>query len=1044
MLPTILKKLLALSASLLLAAVLKGQTTEVHGTVSQAADGAAIAGATVMVEGGSEATVTGIKGDYSIKAAEGSTLVFSFLGMQTQRITVGKQTAIDVKMLAEDKVIEDVIVVAYGTSKKESFTGSAEVVSGEKLKNRSVTDVTKALDGQVAGVMTTSGGGQPGSGAELRIRGFGSINASSSPLLVVDGVPFDGDLNSINSSDIESMSILKDASAGALYGARGANGVVLITTRRNKGAGDKISVQLSAKVGVSSRAIPFYNTMSAKEYMEHMYSATYHDLLYTEGYLPDVARSMTIDKLSRSILGKDGIYNIFDKAPEQLFDQNGKIVSDAKTKYSADWMKEAQAVAPIRQEYQLSVNGAGEKSKYMASLSYLDEKGTLKTTGFKRYTGRVGVDFTPKKWLDFGANMSYAHTNSDFLGSEGTSNNTNVWYSAMLMAPIYPVYRINADGSYYTENGKKVFDYGQSRPAGAQNNRNSVATLFEDDFYTLTDNVSGRAYLAVNWKGIKLSTNLGIDNVNTNETTNYNPYYGNAAGTGRLTKENSRVMSYTWNQLLTYQTEIGKHSIDAMVGHEFYHYLFTYLIGERTGFPFGDYDDLSMGSTIAEANSATDRYAINSYMSRLNYNYADRYYLSASFRMDASSRFKKENRWGSFWSVGASWRLSQEAFLKDVRWVDNITLKASYGVQGNDNLGSFYAWQSLYNMNYPNSNESGAVIGSIENKDITWEKNGNFNAGLEFKLLGRITGTVEWYNRTTTDLLLEYPMAISLGFPGYYANVGSMVNRGWDITLGGDIISNKDWRWNVTVMASTLSNKVKKLTGEGDDIVSGVYIIREGEELNTFYMAKSAGVDPTTGEQLYWAYEKNADGSMKPGTEYITNDATVAASSKYLQGSRIPDVYGSISTTLSFRNFDLGVLMTYSVGGKIYDAIYQAMMEPSFIGQTYHRNALRSWRTQGEITDVPRATTSLSSQISDRFLVDASYFAIKNITLGYNLPSRLLAKAGIGALRVYLSADSPWIFTHLKGINPQANFSGSTSYSYTPNRTVTLGVDLKF
>ena len=1030
----------AIAVMLLSAGALSAQT--IRGTVTDAANGSPLTGAMVRVEGGS-AVITGLQGEYTIGATKGQVVEFSFLGMKTQRITVAESTVIDVKMVADDTVLDDVIVVAYGTTKKESFTGSAEVVSGEKLKNRSVTDVSKALDGQVAGVMTTSGGGQPGSGAEIRIRGFGSINASNAPLLVVDGVPFDGDLNSINSNDIASMSVLKDASAGALYGARGANGVVLITTKRGQSGQEKVTVQLSAKVGVSDRAIPTYNTMSAGEYMEHMYRAAYNDLVYTEGYLPKNAREEAAELMAGMILGANSIYNIYDKPVSELFDENGRIVSDARQKYTADWLGEAQAKAPLRQEYQLSVNGSSDKSKYTTSFSYLDEEGTLKTTGFERFTGRVGLDVTPKKWLDMGMNLNYAHSNSDFLGASG-SENSNVWYSAMMMAPIYPVYQVDEKGNYVLENGEKVFDYGQSRPAGAQNNRNSVGMLFDDDYNTFSDNLSGRAYMGVNWKGLKLSTNFGLDNVNTNMTTRFNRHHGNAAGTGRLNKTHERVMSYTWNQLLTYNKTVRKHSFDVMAGHEFYHYKYTYLMGEKTGFAFDEFDDLAMGSTIADTNSATDLYAINSYMSRLNYSYDDRYYFSASYRMDASSRFKKENRWGSFWSVGASWRLSHEAWLKDVEWINNITLKASYGVQGNDNLGSLYAWQSLYDMNYSNANASGAIIGSVETPDVTWEKNGPLNLGLEFRLFGRMTGTIEWYNRTTSDLLLEHPMAVSLGFPSYYANVGSMVNRGWDITIGGDVISTKDWRWNITLMASTLTNRVKQLTDNGEDIVSGNYLIREGEELNTFYLAKSAGVDPATGDQLYWAYQKDKNGNRIPGTDYVTNDATVATGCKYLMGSRIPDVYGSISTSLSFRDFDLSVLMTYSVGGKIYDGVYRSLMEPTFVGQAYHRNALRGWTTPGEITDVPKVTTTLTTLASDRFLVDASYFAFKNISLGYRLPAAALKKAGIEGLRIYVSADSPWIFTHLQGMNPQASFSGSTSYTYTPNRTLTLGVDLKF
>ena len=1019
------------------------QQKTVTGTVTDES-GEPVMGAAVIIKNTTEATMTDYDGKYAISVEKGEILVFSFLGMAPCEVPVSDSYIINVTMHTDREVLDEVLVVAYGTAKKESFTGSAETVKGDRFKTRPATDITKMMDGQVAGVMATSGGGQPGSGAELRIRGFGSVNASNAPLIVVDGVPFDGDLNSINSTDIESMSVLKDASAGALYGARGANGVVLITTKRQSGEEGKLTVNLSAKIGVSSRAIPEYETLSAKEYMELMYQASYNDLVYTEGYLPATASSMTAGRLSKLILGTDDIYNIYDRPVSSLFDSNGKIVPEVRKKYDENWLDEAEAPFPTRQEYQLSVNGSSGASDYYASLSYLNEKGILKTTGFKRYTIRAGADTSPKEWFDLGASLNYSHSDSQFLGSDGTTNNTNVWYSAMLMAPIYPVYEKNPDGSDVLENGERVFDYGMSRPAGAQNNRNSVATLFDDDYYTISDNLTGRAYAAVSWKGLKLTSNIGVDNVNAYESTNFNRHSGNATGTGRLTKETSKMTSYTWNQLLSYNREFGRHDIDAMAGHEFYRYEYRYFIGERTGFPFDGYDDLGMGSTISQANSATERYAINSYLFRLNYSYADKYYLSGSFRMDASSRFKKENRWGAFWSAGASWRISQENFLKDVSWINNITVKASYGVQGNDNLGSFYAWQSLYNMNYPNGNNSGAVIGSIENPDVTWEKNGNLNIGLEFRLLDRISGTIEWYDRRTDDLLLEAPMAISLGFPGYYANVGSISNSGFDITLGADIISAKDIRWNITLIGSTLRNRVLKLTDGGEDIVDGVYLIREGEEINSFYMAKSAGVDPTTGDQLYWAYEKDASGNMIEGSEYVTNDATAAAGSKYIMGSRIPDLYGSISTSFRYRNIDLNLLCTYSIGGKVYDTIYNSLMEPSFVGQTYHRNVLRAWTSPGQFTDVPKVTTNATTQISDRFLINASYFGIKNISVGYTFPEKWMEKLKMNSLRVYFTADSPWLFTCLKGMNPQESFTGSTGYSYTPNRTFSIGVDLSF
>ena len=1020
-----------------------GQRVTVKGTVTDAEDGSPLPGVVVMQKGGGVSATTDLDGHYSIGVPADATLTFSLLGMLEREVLVNGRSEIDIQMSPDVNQLEDVLVVAYGTSTKESFTGSAEVVSSAKLKDMPVSNVSKMLDGQVAGVMTTSGSGQPGSGASILIRGFGSINASSSPLIVVDGVPFDGSLSSLNANDIESITVLKDASAGALYGARGANGVVMVTTRTGASEQDALSIDFSARVGVNSRALPFYETLSASEYMEQMYRASYNDLVYTEGYLPSVAKGMTVDRLARNILGNDNVYNIYDRQPSELFDEDGKLVPGLKQKWDENWIEAASARFPVRQEYQFSVSGASKVSKYMASLGMLDEKGTLQTTGFKRYSARLNSDFTPFDWLEFGLGANYTRTRSDFLGSTGTTN-TNVWYSAMMMAPIYPVYMKNPDGTDCLENGQKVFDYGASRPAGAQNNRNSVATLFDDDYYTLQDNIDIRTRLALNLGPFKLSTSLGADTVSEFDTTNYNRHSGNAAGTGRLTKEHKSMVSYTWNQLLSFNKKFSGHAIDAMAGHEFYSYNLRYLMAERTGFPFDNYDELGMGSTIADGYSESESYAIDSYLFRTNYSYADKYYTSVSLRTDASSRFKKEHRWGKFWSVGASWRISQEDFLADRSWINNITLKASYGVQGNDNIGSYYAWQSLYDMNYPNATNSGAIIASIESQDVTWEKNGNLNAGLEFRLLGALSGTIEWYSRKTTDLLLEYPMAISLGFPGYYANVGSMVNRGFDITVGYDIVNRPEAFWNVSLMASTVRNKVLSLVSDDADITNGIYLLRVGEPINTFYVARSAGVDPANGDQLYLAYKKDESGKRIEGSEYVTNNPTVASGSKWMCGNRIPDVYGSLSTSARFRGLDFSLMLTYSLGGKIYDGTYSSLMEPSFVGQTYHKNSLRAWTEPGQVTDVPKVTTTTTTISSDRFLVDASYLAFKSCSLGYTFDSSLLRRCNIKSLRLYAAAENIWLFTGMQGLNPQASFSGSTSYTYTPNRTVSVGIDLKF
>lgn len=1017
-------------------------TVTVRGQVSVASDGSPLPGAAVLEKDGKGYAITDLDGKYELSVPSDAVLVFSCLGMTEVTMPINGRTVIDVAMESEATQLEDVLVVAYGTASKSSFTGSAETIRGDKLRDRPVADVSKMLDGQVSGVMTTSGSGQPGSSSGIMIRGFGSINASSSPLIVVDGIPYDGSLNSLNPNDIESMSVLKDASAGALYGSRGANGVVIVTTKSG-GSQDSVTIDFTARTGVNSMAIRPYKTVSASQYMEQMYRAVYNDLVYTEGYMPNVALDNTPSRLAKTILGIDDRYNIFDKNVADLFDAQGKVVADAQQRYQANWLDEAKATLPMRQEYLFSMSGGSQLSKYMASVGYLDEKGTIKTTGFRRISARVGAEFTPYEWFDFGLNANFSNSRSDYLGASGTEAN-NIWYSAMMMAPIYPVYETYDDGSIVYKAGERVFDYGASRPAGAQNNRNCIATLFDDDYYRINDNINLRGHMGIKFGDFRLSTSLGADVINVNTTTMYNRNNGNAVGTGRLTKENQRVQSYTWNQLLTYKKSWGQHTVDAMAGHEFYNYVAHYLVGQRTGFPFDKFDELGLGSTLAEANSVGDIYSIDSWLCRANYNLADKYYFSGSIRTDGSSRFIKQHRWGVFWSLGASWRLSQEDFLKDVSWINNMTLKASYGVQGNDNIGDYYAWQALYDMNYPNANLSGAIISSLENQDVTWEKNGNVNVGLEFKLLGRLSGTIEWYRRTTTDMLLEYPIAISLGFPGYFANVGKMYNTGLDMTFGYDIISKPGLFWNVTLMASTVHNKVVSLTGNGEDINNGVFLIREGETLNTFYMARSAGVDPATGEQLYLAYEKDENGAPLPGSEYVTNDATVASGCKWLCGSRMPAVYGSLSSSLHVGGFDLSTMLTYSLGGRIYDSTYRSLMEPSFVGQTYHVNSMRAWQKAGDVTDVPKITTTSTSVINDRFLVDASYLTLKSIAVGYTFSKPWMEKAHIRSARVYASGDNLLMLSAMRGLNPQSSFSGSTSYTYTPNRTVSLGIDLKF
>lgn len=979
------------------------------------------------------------------------TLMISFIGFQTQEVAVKSQVNVVLKSDAE--VLDEVMVVAYGTAKKASFTGSAATISGDKIESRPITNVTKALEGQSTGVLTTSGSGQPGESASIVIRGFGSINASQNPLYVVDGVPYDGTLSSINPSDIESMTVLKDASAGALYGARGANGVVMITTKQGKEG--KTNVSWRSTAGWSSRAIPEYETVNQKDFVQLSYEAARNSYAFGNGYSWEQAEAMARASLARNLGGAAGeLYNPFKNYTwDQLIDPaTGQVRADAVAAWNEPWLDAVQHNRAFRHEHQLSLTGGTEKTKYMFSLGYVNEDGILTNTGFQRYNGRTNITSEVTDWFKGNMNVSLTHSIMNYSQYDGSST-SNVWYSAQFISPLFPVYIKDENGDDLLDaNGNPQLDYGESGRPGSYNDYNPLGGLTDDKSYVKNDAASLRTGFTLGsdkedfgmFKGLKFAVNFGMDYRNMSQMDYMNMYHGNQANAGGLLqKYNTRMLSYTFNQLLTWNRSFDEHDFDVLLGHEFYAYQNEYLSAGRTGLVDGILE-LRPGAVLYDADSYTDKYRIESWFGRLNYNFNEKYYFSVSLRTDGSSRFQKEHRWGTFWSVGGNWRISNEAFMKDITWVNNLALKVSYGEQGNDNIGSYYAWQGLYDLSWTNENNPGAMPSTLQNTDLTWEKNGNLNVGIEALLFDqRLSINAEYYNKKTTDMLLNYPMATSTGYNGYSANVGSMRNSGFEFEIKGTVIRTDDLTWNLSWMGSTVNNKVLKLTSESPEIINGIYSIKEGMPINTFYMAKAAGVDPATGAQLYWAYDKDENGN-KIGEDYITSDYSKANNSKYYLGSRIPTLYGSIGTDLSWKGIDLSILTTYSLGGKIYDSLYAGSMNNMYYNSTWNAHALRRWQKPGDITDVPRIEVAGTYATNDRFLIDASYFAIKNITLGYTLPKAWMQKARLGSVRVFASVDNLALFTHLQGMDPQYNFSGSTDYAYAPNKTWSLGFEVNF
>ena len=1048
-----------LAALFLMAGTALAQT-KVNGTVTSQEDGQPVIGASVLVVGTQVGTVTDANGRFELTVPAGKkTLRITYVGMEP--IEVSARSNMRIMLTNDQKALDEVIVVAYGTAKKSSFTGSAAAVGGEKIASRPVTNVTKALDGQVTGVMTTSGSGQPGSGSSVVIRGFGSINASNNPLYVVDGVPYGGNISSINPQDIESMTVLKDASASALYGARAANGVIIITTK--KGKEGRPQIQLHNTVGWSWRGVDKYETVSQADFVQLTFESLRNSYQYGSGYSREDATTLAIADLGVKLGGSSNPeqYNPFKNYTwSTIIDPTtGKIQPDAVSAYDDQWYDAIYNKGALRHEHTMSLNGGTDRTNYMVSLGYISEDGILKNTGFERYSARTNIDSQVTDWFKAGLNTNLAYTKSNYNQYSDTQT-SNPWYTAQFMGPIYPTYLKDAQGNtVYDNNGEPVFDYGETgRPVA--NDFNSLGDLSLDKSYSTNDNASARAYLtfgsdkeSFGWaKGLKFNLNVGIDYINSSTTETSNKYHGNAKNAlGRVYKYNERYQTYTFGQQLTWNRKFGDHSLGALLGHEYYEYKYNYLYAAKANIVDG-IDELRPAATLYDADSYSYKHSIESWLGRIQYNYMDKYYFDASLRSDGSSRFHKDNRWGTFWSVGANWRITAEEFMKKFTWLNNLSFKISYGENGNESIldadgyQNYYVWQNLYSLGYPNANRIGGFVSTLENKDISWEKNGMLNIGLEGALLdNRLRFSIEFFNKKTKDMLLKYPMALSTGFTGYDANVGNMRNWGWEFMVSGTLVKTKDVVWNMTWMGTIQKNEVQKLTAESNQIASGNYIIKEGYPLYTFYMPRSAGVDPATGQQLYWAYESMDDDGNVVG-EYITTDYSKASASRYFSGNRIPDLYGSIGTELKlFDCVDLSILTTYSIGGKILDSRYTSSMMNLYYGNTWNTNILRRWQNPGDVTDIPRVEVAGNVVTTSNYLVNASYFAIKNITLGYTLPKRYARKAYLESVRLYASFDNVALFSHLKGMDPQYNLHGvGTNYSYVANKNFTIGLDINF
>ena len=947
--------------------------------------------------------------------------------------------------------IEEVVVVAYGVQKKSTLTGSNIQVGAKKIEDRPISNVLQALDGAGAGIQISSGSGQPGDGPTIRIRGAGSYLASNEPLIVVDGIPFPGNLNSINPNDIESLNVLKDAASTSLYGSSAANGVILVTTKKGKKNSSRVT--LSTSTGIISRFVPEYDRVGPQDYYTLAWTSMRNGRLLTAGQTLATANAFASANLISGNL-KTNVFNV----PNAQLVVDGVFNPNAQLKYNDfDWGRALMGVG-IRQEHNVSFSGGSDKSTFYSSLNYLKEEGYVIKSDFERIGLRLNADSQIKSWLKVGTSLNGTITSGsnavDGVNSNASFINPYRW--TRTMGPIYSPYQHDpvTGERMYDALGNVLYDAGGLRGPDAASGRNVVwETLLNSNTtnsYNLQSNVFLEAQLLPE---LTFRTNAAYNFRGTLNKTYGNTLIGDAIGVGSAGRTAYFRRDFTWNQILTYDKSFGDHNVTLLAGHENIEYKYDYLYGYKRNQVVQGIDDLANFVDNTSIDSSFPRRSKEGWFSRLNYNYKEKYLLEGSIRWDGSSRFAPDVRWQSFWSAGAGWVISKENFLSNSKGIDFLKLRASYGEVGNDALDANIAYKNLFTLGINNGNEPGVLLTRVADALISWETKAQSDVALEFEILNRrVRGTLEYYNSETKDVLFPTKIAVNAGIPQneIETNIGNMTNKGYEISLSADVIKNKNVKWTIDATLNSYKNVVNKLSQES--FISGTKKITAGKDLYAFWLRTWAGVDATDGQALFLLDPEKAGATPadKLDERTVNGQSVTTNQNKALyeyQGSSIPDFYGNVSTTLNVKNFELSAAFNYQSGGKIYDSNYANIMTAYPQGGALHTDILDAWTTPGQVTNVPVLNSSYTtgpSAASSRWLVDASYVMLRNATLGYNFNKEMVKNVGISSLKLFVSGENLWMTSKRKGLEPYQNFSGTTSNRYSPSRIITFGLSTTF
>lgn len=1007
----------------LLPGIVYAQKRQITGTVISAEDKEPLIGATIIVKGSLSGTDTDLDGHFTIDVEpDAKTILIDYIGMKQAEMPIPKNGILNVALRSREISLDEVVVTGYGNFSKSSFTGSASTLRADMLKNVPVISVEQKLQGMTTGVSITSGSGQPGAVSNIRIRGMGSLTASNEPLYVIDGVPVTTGsmsnlgafmnnaktsiMSTLNPSDIENITVIKDAAAASLYGSRAANGVILITTKKGRVGSTRVSVRIDG--GFSDLATNFRPSMNGQQRRELLYEGMENFAL------------LNPDKYSD---------------PKAYADANIDKYAGVPWSGYTNW-EDALLRTATHQNYEVSATGGNDKTTFYASLAYNNQEGVVHNSKMDRYSARLNMTQKVGTRGELGANVMFSQLNQEMNEERTSASNPFFALGAKVTPSDYPY---NEDGTF-----------SNSFP-GNEVNRNPLRDALLDYSRNRLTRIFSTGYAAVDiLEGLKLKELLSYDYTTAKDAIYFNPMSGagiksgNDAMTQKGFNEYGKLISST---SLNYVKSFGKkHHLDVLVAYEIESYNTDKAEGSKSKLPSELLFEPDNASQLNSFASSTSSSKMLSYVSRANYDYAGKYYIAASFRRDGTSRLSPDNRWGNFWSASAMWQISDETFMQNLKpALSDLKIRASYGVNGNQ-PGGLYGYMGLYGYGKNYNGEPGSFENSMPNPNLGWEKNYNLNLGVDFGLFNRLNISLEYYNRDTKDLLFSMPISMTNGFSSYLANIGQLNNKGVELEIRSTNISNNSFNWNTVLNLAHNENKIVTLDSKQNQSISGWFIRKVGLPYNTFYVKEFAGVDPQTGDALYYTNSLDKEGNYDKTT---TKDPTKANAIPYKQVD--PTISGGLTNILTYKDFDLSFTFTYQLGGYSFDKT-ATYIETDGLNE-YSRNIPvyfeDRWQKPGDITSIPRFVQNQQNILgsgtgSSRYVHSTDHLRLKNLTFGYTLPHRWTDKVFLENVRAYFSGSNLLTWAKWEQYDPEVPINGEVNCEAPALRSFSFGVEVTF